>query len=216
MQTTASATHRTRAWTWRIALSLFLSAVTVNAQSACSAPARPGASTPPASPAAQPGAPAAPAVCASSETITIQDAGPQGTRDGPTLALTPEPFGMGPPRASWRGDLNADGLSDLIASFPEGCGNWGECPRGVFVGCGGDAYVTVWEPEYSLVLEVDAHETVMAGVAWRDLVETRRLDSMDENGRLTDGVETRVLTFDGSRYRRGQEPRSRSFVQPPQ
>jgi hypothetical protein len=215
MQITGSATHRTRAWTWRIALSL--SAVAVCGESACSAPARPEASTPPASPAAQPGAPAAaPAVCGSSEKITIQDAGPQGTLDGPTLALTPNPFGMGPPRSSWRGDLNADGLSDMIVSFPEGCGNWGECPRGVFVGCGGDAYVNVWEPEYSVALEVDAHETVVAGVAWRDLVETLRLDSMDEDGNLTDGAETRVLTFDGSRYRRAQEPRTRSLVPPPQ
>lgn len=146
-------------------------------------------SSEPAAPAAA--APAPPAVCSEQETLTIEPA----ASDADERTLTPDAFGMGPPRQTWRGDLNGDALPDLILLFAEACGNWGECPHGVFVGCGGERYATVWNPEYAVDLSVGAHRTRVGGGDWLDVLSLERTGTADEPD-----ARTRTLRFDGSQY----------------
>lgn len=151
-------------------------------QTACPAsPSKPAEAPPPS---VEP-----PAVCTQQETIAIAPAGQA------ELALSPDPFGMGPPRQGWRGDLNGDGLDDLILIFPQACGNWGDCPHGVLAGCGRDRYATVWTPEYAVDLSAGAHRARVADADWQDLVELRRAGTPEKPD-----AESRTLRFDGSRY----------------
>lgn len=55
-------------------------------------------------------------------------------RVGEALRVTPDP-GLGAPRPTWQGDVNGDRRDDLLLSFPEACGNWGECPVLLYLAC---------------------------------------------------------------------------------
>lgn len=115
------------------------------------------------------------------------------TSRGGAAHVEPEP-GLGGARVVWQGDLNEDNRTDWIFAFPDACGNWGECPRGVYVGCGGDRASVVWPPDsYAVALKIGTSTTVVEGQRWRDLVETRRTGKDDE-------AEDRVLRFDGRGY----------------
>jgi len=111
-----------------------------------------------------------------------------------TAKIEPDP-GLGEPRVAWQGDLNEDGTPDYLVSFSGACGNWGECPRGVLVGCREGRARVVWPLDsYAVELEVADSKTLVGGRAWRDLVETRRTGSEGE------ATKTRTLRFDGKQY----------------
>ena len=57
--------------------------------------------------------------------------------------LVPHPAQLGIARIVSRPDLNGDGIADLLLDFPTQCTI---CPKGAYVGCGGDWYVEVFRP----------------------------------------------------------------------
>lgn len=202
---------------------LALRAIALCAASACSAPARHqagtssgpaprSASTPPVSSTSSAPATstalAAPAFCAASATVVVAYTADPDRPGATALTVSPaDRLDMGPFHLRWRGDLNADGLSDIIVRAPDACGNWGECPYAVLAGCGGDTYAIVWSPDYAVRLEVDASATEVAGAAWRDLIQTVRVDAHD-----TPRAEAWILRWDGRAYQRDRaaEPAKQS------
>jgi hypothetical protein len=137
------------------------------------------------------------AMCRDSPTLRLLPLREQGAAPADSLiVLEPDSFGLGPARVWWTGDLNNDGLPDLILRFPEACGNWGECPEAVVAGCGGARYALVWEPEYVVGLTVDS--AVASG--WRPLVAMIRTDR---------GPGDQRLEFVDGRYRWAASPNGR-------
>lgn len=91
----------------------------------------------------------------------------------------------------WKGDLNADGKTDLILDLG-GCGNWGDCEFGVYVACETDnQYVSVWGPEYASGFDVAKTGTIINGVRWADLIRFGRDDDREIK---------HILSFDGKGY----------------
>jgi hypothetical protein len=123
--------------------------------------------------------PSAPAHCRARATIEPEP-----------LTVEPDP-GMGPATTVWSGDLNDDGEDDLLLRFPEGCGNYGDCPYAIYVSCdaSSSSYGLVWGPAYSFDLAVDENAAPAEG--WRTLIDTQR-----------DGKEVslRRLGFNDGRY----------------
>ena len=79
------------------------------------------------------------------------------TVDGEGAARMEPDSGMGTGQVAWQGALNDDGAEDLLLRFPEGCGNYGECPHALYVACARedtDLYREVWAPDYALEIKV--------------------------------------------------------------
>ena len=121
-------------------------------------------------------------------------------RDGKErVVLTPDP-GLGDAAPAWRGHLNTDGVEDLIVRFAEACGNYGECPFGVYVGCRAGRYVAVWGPDYTFDLKVREDPTANADAAWRDLIQVERTGQIGN-----ERADERLLRFQGAEYQRFRE-----------
>ncbi len=83
---------------------------------------------------------------------------------------------MGTATVVWQGALNDEDAEDLLLRFPEGCGNYGECPYALFVACiapqGGEIgrYREVWEPDYAM----DVQMGTMGDNGWRPVLRMQR------------------------------------------
>lgn len=116
---------------------------------------------------------------------------------GITYELDPD-IGLGIAEPLWRGDLNEDGISDLVLIFAQACSNWGECPKGVYAGCSSpDKYVNVYEPDYMISLEVRDSLSIRSGGRWRDLFKVVRRDRFSS--------ENSLLTFYDNSYHEARE-----------
>lgn len=99
--------------------------------------------------------------------ITLEDDG--------AARVEPDP-GMGMATVVWQGALNEDEGEDLLLRFPEGCGNYGECPYALYVACahsqgGGDGhYREVWGPDYAM----DVQMGKIGDDGWRSILRMQR------------------------------------------
>jgi len=115
---------------------------------------------------------------------------------GAEMALDPDP-GMGAATQVWQGDLNADGLEDLLLRFGDGCSSYGDCPYTILVACSSaSSFGAVWGPAYSFDLAVEESSAGAASPSspsspWLTLLDTQRDGSE---------VSVRRLAFDGERY----------------
>lgn len=124
------------------------------------------------------------------------------------VALDPDP-GFGRARVVWSGDLNGDGVEDLVLRFGDACSGLGECPHAVGAGCGSGGLDLVWGPEYAVEIEPlaglsgaqpGANADFCEGIsleagrdAWLPLVEVSREGEQTTN---------RNLCFSGAGYTR--------------
>jgi hypothetical protein len=96
--------------------------------------------------------------------ITVDDEG--------AAQVEPDP-GMGAGQVVWQGALNDDGAEDLLLRFPEGCGNYGECPYALYVACPGEPagrYREVREPDYAM----DVQMGTQGDDGWRSVLWMQR------------------------------------------
>ncbi len=54
---------------------------------------------------------------------------------------------LGAAQVVWRGDLNRDGRDDRMLTYADACGNWGECPRQLYVACADGTYLELFRRE---------------------------------------------------------------------
>src|SRR5262245_34114638 len=102
-----------------------------------------------------------------------------------------------PARKVWEGDLNGDARSDLILVFPDACGNWAECPIGVYVRCADELFAVVLPPTYMWQLKVGVTRTHVGSSTWLELIEIAR------GGSATKETLSEVRwRFDGTTYRK--------------
>lgn len=67
-------------------------------------------------------------------------------------------------------DLNGDKVVDRILFYGGACGNYGDCPYSILVGCGGNVYKMVWKPEYASEFKVLKSKTKdQFGGSWSDI-----------------------------------------------
>jgi hypothetical protein len=95
-------------------------------------------------------------------------------------------------------DLNGDGIVDLVVSIPETMSGYAEVETGVYAGCGGSVYATVWKPEYAYEIRRSRRPAAPEQRGWADLVWVQRSGSGDPN---RDHLNSRLLRFAGSGYR---------------
>jgi hypothetical protein len=119
--------------------------------------------------------------------------------DREVMSVDPDPQLGGEASVMWRGDLNGDGRPDLILRFFELCGNAGECPWGVYAGCGQDESISVWGPEYTFRIDSPAE----SGKGWAPLMQTIRVAKV---GR--DDAEKRKLLFQNGAYRSANDTKA--------
>ena len=130
-----------------------------------------------------------PSVC---DHIPIQNAERVAIKfiDNKSVIITPDP-GLATASISTQIDLNNDGLSDLILRFADACGNWGECPYGIYIRCNENQYIAASDINYMIGLEVS--ESNKTEGHWRDLtVITRKSDTQTSRA---------ILRFNDGRYR---------------
>lgn len=118
--------------------------------------------------------------CDESPTPTVSpDAPPPSTASAcpsdlagsPTVATWPAD------NITWTGNLNNDGFEDLIVRDPDACGNWGECPWAIYVGCADGTYVAVWGPEYTF----EIRDPTPTGADWTRVIRIDRTgDAADD------------------------------------
>jgi hypothetical protein len=104
--------------------------------------------------------------------VVAVDSAPEGAcpwaiavDDEGAAQVEPDP-GMGAGQVVWQGALNDDGAEDLLLRFPEGCGNYGECPYALYVACPGEPagrYREVREPDYAMDVQMGTRVTTAGG-----------------------------------------------------
>lgn len=126
--------------------------------------------------------PAPSGACSGASVVGIENSGDQARLDDDTLT-----------EVTFRGDLNADGVLDLIVQNPESASSYGELEHSVYVGCGGARFALVYGPEYSMELEPEA------GAADHGFL---RLRELRRTGTATEpAAERALLGYENGRYR---------------
>jgi hypothetical protein len=117
-----------------------------------------------------------------------------------------------PPFLSWVGDINGDGLFDLLLNTG-GCGSDATCVYQLYANCGQGRYVKLMnEDQYALDMRVSEKSTVIAGTSWKNIDATSRYRDIqlgcDE--RIGDFTFPVKITFDGKKYVTSKAERKRN------
>jgi hypothetical protein len=128
--------------------------------------------------------PASSGACSGASIVSIEDSGQEAKLDDDTVT-----------EVAFRGDLNSDGILDLIVQNEESASSYGELEHSVYVGCGGDRFALVYGPEYSIQLEPEPE----AGAAEQGFL---RLRELRRTGTASDPeAERALLRYENGRYR---------------
>lgn len=112
----------------------------------------------------------------------------------------------------WAGDINGDGLNDLLLNNG-GCGSGAECMYQLYSNCGKGRYVKLLnEAQYSYAMELAASNSVVDGTAWRDLQATFRYsdDKLGCDEHIGDFTTSVKFTFNGKKYSISEEEMKRN------
>jgi hypothetical protein len=126
--------------------------------------------------------PASSGACSGASIVIIEDSGHQAKLDDDTVT-----------EVAFRGDLNSDGLLDLIVQNAESASSYGELEHSVYVGCGGDRFALVYGPEYSMQLEPEAGAADQGFLRLRELRRTGTAFAPE--------AERALLRYENGRYR---------------